>query len=183
MAAVLATASAAYASLGPGVTVTASLKSGTDMTFAGNINGAPITVSCTSFSGSGTTGSSPSDSVTLNGAPSITGCTDSLGGTDTIKTNTTNGNWKLSSNKKGTKFTLAAPKAAATFTSSLISSCVITAFPAKAGKVNGKFNSSADTDTVKKAKIPTQGSGCSSTTATTNAVVTFSPNPGKPPYG
>ncbi len=182
-AAIFAGATAAYATLGPGVTVTASLKAGTTMTFAGNINSVPITVSCTSFSGSGTTGSSPSDSVPLTGSPTISGCTDSTGGSDTIKTNTNNGAWVLSvTSKKPYKATLTIPKAGATFTSNILSNCVITAEPTKAGSVKGSFDGN-NTDTVKNAKIKTKGSGCTSTTAKTNATVVLSPAPGPPPYG
>jgi hypothetical protein len=176
-------ATAAYATLGPGVTVTASLKSGTKMTFAGNINSIPITVSCTSFSGSGTTGSSPSASVPLTGSPTISGCTDGSGGSDTIVTNTTNGKWVLSvTSKKPYKATLSIPKAGAKFTSNILPGCTITAAPTKAAKVKGSFNGT-NTDTVKNAKIKTKGSGCTSTTAKTSATVVLSPAPGPPPYG
>jgi hypothetical protein len=176
-------ATAAYATLGPGVTVTASLKSGTKMTFAGNINSIPITVSCTSFSGSGTTPSSPSNSVTLTGSPTINGCTDGSGGADTIVTNTTNGHWVLSvTSKKPYKASLTIPKAGAVFTSNILPGCSITAEPSKAGKVTGKFDGN-NTDTVKNAKIKTKGTGCTSTTAKTSATVVLSPAPGPPPYG
>ncbi|HXQ62315.1 MAG TPA: hypothetical protein VN796_08270 [Acidimicrobiales bacterium] len=183
VAAILVSATAAYATLGPGVTVTAALKGGTVMTFAGNINSVPITVSCTSFSGSGTTGSSPSDSVPLTGSPTISGCTDSTGGSDTITTNTTNGQWVLSvTSKKPYKATLTIPKAGATFASNILPGCTITAAPTKAAQVKGSFDGN-NTDTVKNAKIKTKGSGCTSTTAKTNATVVLSPAPGPPPYG
>jgi hypothetical protein len=183
LAGVIGTATAAYATLGSGVTVTASLKSGTDMTFAGNINSVPITVSCTTFSASGTTGSSPSDTVPLTGSPTISGCTDSTGGTDTITTNTTNGKWSLSvTSKKPYKATLSIPKAGATFKSNILSGCTITAAPTKAAAVKGSFDGN-QTDTVKNAKIKTKGTGCTSTTAKTSAVVILSPAPGPPPYG
>ncbi|HEY7948512.1 MAG TPA: hypothetical protein VID75_12615 [Acidimicrobiales bacterium] len=184
VAASLVTATAAYATLGPGVTVTAALKAGTTMTFAGNINSIPITVSCTTFSGSGTTPSSPSSSVTLSSPPTISGCTDSTGGTDTITTNQTNGKWVLSvaGKKAPFKATLLVPKAGATFSSNILSNCVITAAPKKAVKVKGKFDGN-QTDTVSGAKIPTSGSGCTSSTASTSATVVLSPAPGAPPYG
>ncbi len=178
--AILATAATAFASLGPNVTVTGTLKAGTVMTFKGDIDSIPITVSCTNFSGTGKTGSSPSTSFTLPNPPTISGCTDSLGGTDTINTNQTNGSWVLSA--KGKKMTLTIPKAGATFTSSVESGCVITAAPNGAVGVKGKYNNK-DTDTVKNAKIATSGSGCTSTSASTSATVVFSPAPGKPPWG
>jgi hypothetical protein len=178
--AILATAATAFASLGPNVTVTGTLKAGTVMTFKGDIDSIPITVSCTSFSGTGKTGSSPSTSFTLPSPPTISGCTDSLGGTDTINTNQTNGSWVLSA--KGKKMTLTIPKAGATFTSSVESGCVITAAPNGAVGVKGKYNNN-NTDTVKNAKVATSGSGCTSTSASTSATVVFSPAPGKPPWG
>ena len=178
--AVLATATAAFASLGPNVTVTGALKSGTKMTFKGDIDSIPITVSCTNFSASGKTGSSPSTTVPLTAPPTINGCTDSLGGTDTINTNATNGNWSLSA--KGKKMTLNIPKAGATFTSSVLSGCTITAAPNGAIGVKGKYNDK-NTDTVKNAKIATTGSGCTSTAASTSATVVLSPAPGKAPWG
>jgi hypothetical protein len=182
-AALFITATAAYATLGPGVTVNAALKAGTKMVFAGNIDSVPITVSCTSFSGSGVTPSSPSDSVTLTGSPTISGCTDGSGGSDTIVTNTKNGSWVLSvTTKKPYKATLLIPKAGATFTSNIISGCTITAAPTKAAKVTGSYDGT-NTDTVKNAKIKTKGTGCTSTTAKTTATVVLSPSPGAPPYG
>jgi hypothetical protein len=177
---VLATTTAAFATLGPNVTVTGTLKSGTKMTFKGDIDSIPITVSCTNFSASGKTGSSPSTTVPLTAPPTINGCTDSLGGTDTINTNQTNGTWSLSA--KGKKMTLNIPKAGATFTSSVESGCTITAAPNGAIGVKGKYNNK-NTDTVKNAKIATSGSGCTSTAASTSATVILSPAPGKAPWG
>jgi hypothetical protein len=178
--AIFATATAAFASLGPNVTVTGALKSGTKMTFKGDIDSIPITVSCNTFSATGKTGSSPSSTVPLSSPPTISGCTDSLGGTDTINTNQTNGNWSLSA--KGKAMTLTIPKAGATFTSSVESGCTITAAPNGPAAVKGKYNNK-NTDTVKNAKIATTGSGCTSTSASTNATVILSPAPGKAPWG
>lgn len=180
LAATLATATAAYATLPAGTKVTAALKSGTTMTFKGDIDSVPITVSCTSFSASAVTPKKPSDTVTLSAPPKVTGCTDSSGGTDTI---TTTGKWTLS--VKGSKspytMTLTIPKAGAKFTSNIISGCTITAAPTKAAGVAGKYDG-VNTDTVKNAPIPTKGTGCTSTTATTTATVVLSPSPGKPPF-
>jgi hypothetical protein len=179
----LVTAGAAYATLPNNTPVTAALASGTDMTFIGSINGVSIDVSCTSFSGSGTTPSSPSDTVTLANPPVISGCTDSLEGNDTITTNQKNGNWVLTGKGKKApyKLTLTIPKAGATFSSSVLSSCVVTAAPKKAVKVTGKYDG-VNTDTVSNAKIATAGTGCSSTTADTSATVVLSPSPGKLPF-
>jgi hypothetical protein len=165
-----------------GTVVTGNLKSGTKMTFDGNIDGVAITVKCTTFTTSGKVPAKASDTVTLTGAPTIKGCTDDIGGKDTIKTNTTNGKWKLSVTKTSPyTMTLTMPKAGATFTSSVLSSCVITAAPTKADAIPGSYNGTS-TDTVTNGSIPTSGSGCTSTTATTSATVVLSPAPGAPPF-
>ncbi len=175
MALVFGIATGAYASLPKGTTVTGALKSGTTMTFKGDIDSIPITVSCTSFSASGTVTKAKA-TLPLSAPPSISGCTDSSGGTDTV---TTSGAWKITI--AATKMTLDAPKAGATFKSSILSACTITAFPSAAGTVAGAYNGS-NTDKVKGASIPTKGSGCTSTAAKTTATVVLSPAPGAPPW-
>ena len=77
--------------------------------------------------------------------------------------------------------TLDAPQAGATFKSSILSGCTITAFPNGAGKVAGAYNGS-NTDKVKGASVPTTGSGCTSTAAKTTATVKLHPGPGAPPW-
>ncbi len=175
MALVFGIATAAYASLPNGTTVTGNLKSGTDVTFAGDIDSVPITVTCTTFTVTGTV-TSASDTLPLSSPPTISGCTDSSGGTDTI---TTSGSWSATIAKK--TLTLNAPVDGATFKSSILSGCTITAFPKKAGKIKGKYNGS-NTDTVTNAKVATKGSGCTSTTAKTSATEVLSPAPGAPPW-
>jgi hypothetical protein len=167
---------AAFATLPAGTTVTGSLKAGTDMTFKGDIDSIPITVSCTKFSAKGKVPAKASDSLKLSAPPTITGCTDSSGGTDTIKTS---GSWTLTVAAKA--LTLGIPKAGATFKSSILSSCTITAEPSAAGGVKGVYNGT-NTDKVTNAKIPTKGTGCTSTTATTSATVVLTPAPGAPPW-
>jgi hypothetical protein len=175
---VMGTASAVYASVSPGTTIKAALVASTDMTFAGQISGVPVTVSCTKFSDKVKTKAGETKSVDIPPAK-ISGCTDTLGGTDTIKTNATNGSWQLTVNKSGSTVDLVIPKAGATFTSSVLSGCVITAEPTKSGKVAGAYSSSAGTDTVTNATIPVKGNSvCSATTSSTSAKVQFSPNPG-----
>jgi hypothetical protein len=175
MALVFGIATAAYASLPTGTTVTGNLKSGTDVTFKGDIDSVPITVSCTTFTVTGKV-TSASDTLPLSSPPTISGCTDSSGGTDTI---TTSGSWSATLAKK--TLTLNAPKDGATFKSTILSGCTITAFPKKAGKIKGKYNGS-NTDTVTNAKVATSGSGCTSTTATSTATEVLSPAPGAPPW-
>ena len=80
-----------------------------------------------------------------------------------------------------TTLSLGIPKAGATFKSSILSGCTITAEPTAAGKVTGKYNGS-NTDTVTNGSIPTKGTGCTSTTATTSETVVLSPAPKAPPW-
>lgn len=169
-------------SLPAGTKVTAALKSGTDMTFTGTINGLSVTVDCTKFSGSATVPAGKPYSMTLPKPPKISGCSVS-GFSATIKTNSKNGNWTLSvTKKKPYTLTLTMPKAGATFTApGLVPGCTITAAPAAAQAIPGSYDGT-NTDTVTNAPIPTKGSGCSSSTATTSATVVFSPSPGKPPF-
>lgn len=167
---------AASATQPAGTKIKAALKSGTDMTFQGDIDSIPITVTCTSFSASGTVPSSPTDSVKLSSPPTISGCTDSSGGTDTI---TTTGTWKLSETSTTQKLKI--PEDGATFKSSVLSGCTITAAPSGSVKVKGKYNDS-NTVTVTNAPIPTSGSGCTSTTATTTGTLVEKPAPGPPPF-
>lgn len=169
-------ATVAYASLPAGTTVTGTLKSGTKMTFKGDIDSIPITVSCKTFKASGKVAKPATDTQKLSAPPTISGCTDSSGGTDTIKTT---GAWTITIGK--TTMTLNIPKAGATFKSSILSGCTITAAPTAAIKVAGVYNDH-NTDTVKNAKITTKGTGCTSTTATTTATVILSPAPGAPPW-
>jgi hypothetical protein len=173
---VFGVATAAFASLPAGTTVTGKLKVGTDVTFNGDIDSVPITVTCTTFTVTGKVVSPASDTMKLSVPPTIKGCTDSSGGTDTIKTS---GTWKATISS--TTLTLVVPKDGATFTSSILSACTITAAPTAAVKIVGAYNGK-NTDKVTNAKIPTKGTGCTSTTATTSATEVLSPAPGAPPW-
>jgi hypothetical protein len=170
-------------SLPAGTKVTGKLKTGTDMTFDGTINGVPIVVTCTSFVGSGTVPKAGATSINI-APPKITGCTDDFGGTDTIKDNSAHGKWKLTANTtKPYTMTLTIPVKGATFTSTDLPGCLITAAPSVADPVKGSYNSTSGTVTVKKGGIPTLGSGnCTSTKATTSATIVLKPNPGPPPF-
>ncbi len=142
------------------------------VSFAGTVDGFALDVTCTKFLAAGKT---PADglSVTLPTAPTFSGCTDSLGGTDTV---TTAGKWKLVANSTGTSFSLSLPVKSATFTSSLLSGCVITTTPTKAGTIKGKYNN-LNTITITKASFALSGAGCStSATATATTTVTLSPD-------
>ncbi len=167
---------AAFASQPAGTTITAKLKTGTKVTFKGDIDSVPITVSCTTFTATGKVPSPASDTMKATVPPTIKGCTDSSGGTDTIKTS---GTWTLT--MSSTTMTLLVPKDGATFKSSILSGCTITAAPTAAVKVVGTYNDK-NTDTVTNKPVPTKGTGCTSTTATTSAIEVFSPAPGAPPW-
>jgi hypothetical protein len=165
-----------------GTKVTAKLKAGTTMTLVGTIEGIPITVTCKSFSGSGTAPASGTINVSLPSPPKISSCTDSIGGTDTVLTNQTSGKWKLAEVKSGssTSLNLTMPKGGATFSSNIDPGCVITAAPTAAATLKGSFKSSgtdAGTDTVKNASVPvTSSSSCTtSATSTISAVVVIAP--------
>jgi hypothetical protein len=169
-----------------GTIVKGSLKSGTKMTFVGTITGISVTVTCTTFTGSGAV-PAKGLSVTLSKPPTISGCTDSLGGTDTVVTNQTNGKWKLSEvdaandesaaePNTGDKARLTIPKAGASFSSSILSGCTITAAPNGPASITGSYNDKG-TDTVKHASIPVVGSGsfCTATASAVTATVVLSP--------
>lgn len=176
--AVLAVSSGAGASVKPGTKIKGSSN---DVQFQGTINGVQITVTCTSFKDTATVTSGANKTLDIP-APKITGCTDTLGGTDTIKTNSTNGKWELTTTN-GSTLTLVIPKAGAVFSSNVLSSCKITAAPTKAAKVTGTYSSSSGTDTVTGANIPVKGSGCTATKSSITSTVTFTPNPGTiPPF-
>jgi hypothetical protein len=182
----LATPAVSYSaanSLPAGTKVTGKLKKGTDMTFAGTIDGVGITVTCTSFVASGKVPKAGATEVPLSAPPKITGCTDSLGGTDTIKDNSTNGKWTLTADTTAPyTITLTIPKAGATFSSNALPTCVITAAPSKPDPITGSYNDTAGTVTVKKGPIPTSAAGCTATAATTSATIVLTPNPGPPPF-
>jgi len=172
-----------------GTVETGNLKAGTDFVAKGTIDSAPITVSCTTFSASGTI---PASGLKVKIAPpTISGCTDSLGGTDTVATNQTNGKWALkeidvtgtadnSEPNSGDKMELIIPKAGATFESSVLgSACVIVVAPSAAAKVKGTYDD-VNTMTFTNVVFPTApkaGSTCTAAaTATSSATEVLSPN-------
>jgi hypothetical protein len=146
----------------------------------GQINGLPVTVTCTSSTLTATTPATGLGPVTVK--PTFTGCRDSFGGTDTVKIF---GTWKLTfvdvandeaqtEPNAGDKLQVTIPKAGATFQSSIVSGCVITVAP------TAPFSFSSKYDDVSKStvnvKLPVSGSGCSSSpTSTTTATYTLSP--------
>jgi len=153
--------------------ITAALASGTKLTAAGAIDGVTITVSCTSLTASGKT---PANglSATITGAPVFSGCTDSLGGADTVNTNTTNGKWSIALASSGKTGTLDIPKGGVTFSSNVLPSCVVTLAPSAAAKVKATYND-VNTATFKNATVATSGSGCTTTSAKIDSTVVLTP--------
>jgi hypothetical protein len=147
--------------------ITAKLKTGTNFTANGSIDGTPITVTCTSVTASGKT---PADALKapLSAPPKFTGCTDSLGGTDTV---TTAGKWSVSLNSTGTQGTLHVPQNAGTFQSSILgSACTIDIAPAAKTSVKGTYND-RNTLTITNAPLPVAPSASSSCTASPTTTV------------
>jgi hypothetical protein len=173
----LARGASGYAA-SPFFVVNAALAAGTTMQFAGTIDAAPITVTCTAFStGGNPAGASP---VLTIAPPTISGCTDSLGGTDTITTNTVNGNWKLKA-VGANEVKLVIPKIGLKFKSSVLSGCKVIAAPAAAASVfnAGNYNG-AGTLTDTSDPMPVAGSGCT-TGANWDVTASVSMNTGAVP--
>jgi hypothetical protein len=189
-AVVVASATVGFATtpntLPAGTKVTGKLASGSSLIFVGSIDGVNITVTCTSFSASGKTPASPSDTVDLTKPPKITGCTDSLFGNDTIKTNSTNGKWELVAAGSGPyTVSLVAPKLGATFTSTADPGCTVETAPKKPSSITGSYDTSTGevTDSAPGSEVTTTGKGCTtSKDATVAATIVLTPNPGAPPF-
>jgi hypothetical protein len=167
-------------SLPAGTVVTGGLKAGTVFTAKGTIDAIPITVTCTTFS---TSGKIPASGLKIKIAPpTISGCTDTSGGTDIVSTNQTNGKWSLSEvdvtgtgdnsePNSGDKAKLKIPKAGATFTSSVLSGCVVTVAPTAAASVTGTYDDT-NTMTFTNVSFPTGGNNVCSTSATSTSSAT-----------
>ena len=171
-------------SLAAGTIVKGALVSGTKMVFNGKVDGTSVTVKCTKFASAGKI-PAKGLTVTLSAPPTISGCTDSAGGTDTVKTNQTNGAWKMrevdaasdesaTEPNSGDKLKLIIPKRGAVFSSSLLAGCKITVAPSGPASVTGKYND-INTDTVTKAPVPVSASGCTASGTTATAKVILSP--------
>lgn len=161
--------------------VSAHLAKGTTMDLAGTIDGIPITVKCSVFTASGSAPTTGMIKVTLPSPPKISSCTDSLGASDTVTTNQTKGKWKLTEVKSGSTISLelTMPEGGATFSSSLVSGCVVTAAPTAAATISGAFKKTGTlkgVDTVEDAPIPVSATGCSaSSPSTISATVDLAP--------
>jgi hypothetical protein len=146
--------------------------SSTKAVFVAPVDGIDLTVTCTSFKSSGKTPASGL-TVELPTAPTYSGCTDSAGGTDTVKTS---GAWTITANSTGSQLTIGLPKDAATFTSSILSGCVVTIAPSGATTLTGKYNDSNKL-TLTKAKFAIGGNAecAAGPTSTATQTVTFKP--------
>jgi hypothetical protein len=81
--------------------------------------------------------------------PTFTGCTDNLGGTDTIKSNSTNGPWTDTYiNSTGSPnpdlIKINIPKAGQTLVSSIAPACTLTLDPAAAGSISGTYDNAGN---------------------------------------
>jgi hypothetical protein len=161
--------------------VKAALKTGTKTTFTGTVGGIAVTQHCT---GSSTSGKTPATGLGpfTTSPPTFTGCTDSLGGTDTVKTNATNGAWKITfldkasevetaaegtGSTSGDKIRITIPIKGATLTSSAAPTCTITVAPTAKANVTGAYND-INTLTITNAPVPAATSaGCPGGAGTT----------------
>jgi hypothetical protein len=164
----------------PNKTVKVALKAGTQTTFTGKVGPATVTQHCTSSTDSFKTPARGLGPVKVAN-PTFAGCTDSLGGTDTVTTNSTNGNWTEKFLSKS-RVQLTIPKAGATVTSSLpvVAGCVITVAPSGPAKIVGAYNNK-NTTTFKNASLPASTSakcpgGAAKGTATYSATYVSTPN-------
>lgn len=157
-------------SLSPASTVIkATLKAGTVTVLTGTVNGVPVTSNCTGSSVTFKTlakGLGPV--VTSN--PTFTGCTDNLGGTDTVRSSSTNGRWtatyidapndEAKETATGDKIKLTMPKQGVTIQSSLLSGCAVIAAPTAPASITAAYNETSHASVFSKASIPTAGFGC-----------------------
>lgn len=179
---VLGTTGIVAASVPPNTTIKGALAPSTTMQFQGTISGIATTVTCTGFKAKGKVVAG--DTTKMDIPPvKITGCTDSLGGTDTVKTNDTHGSWELTTSGTNT-LNLVVPKEGATFTTSALAGCVITVAPTTPQNIAGVYSSSAGSDTVTNSSFKVKGNSiCSASSSTASATVDFTPNPGTiPPF-
>jgi hypothetical protein len=166
-------------SLPPGTTVTIAL-GGSDhlIKFDVTVDGLPQSIPCTTFSASGTVKPSPGATLRIS-PPIISGCSSNTGPHVIVKTNSTNGSWKLS-DSSGATMDLVIPKKGLTLGEGR-SSCVYAA-PTADATVTGAYNSK-DKDTITDQSIPVAGKGCTATDLSVTVSLVISPKPGElPPW-
>jgi hypothetical protein len=164
-------------------TVKASLITGGNAVFTGTVSGVAVTSTCKVSSTTFKTPAHGLGPVTTSN-PVFSSCTDSLGGTDTVKTNSTNGKWMATfvdaandeaAEKAGDLLKLTIPKAGATIVSSVLPTCKITVAPTKAAAVSSSYDDKSRAG-FRKVAIPTSGTGCTtSATGSFTAIYILSP--------
>ncbi len=183
MTAVLGVGAMLLATATTGYAIYNSLPAGTAVTISGTlhfvegVNGLTIKVKCTSFAASSTV--IGPNHLNFVPSPAITGCTDSLGGTDTITTNSTNGSWFLAA---PAPMKLGIPQAGATFTSTAtqLVGCTITWTPAGLVKLIGAYNG-VNTEKVTDQPLAVSAVGCSASTMKIWVKAVMAPAPGPVP--
>jgi hypothetical protein len=162
--------------------------------FSASTSAGTITVSCSLSTFSGKTGTI----LTVGIAPPIFGnaampaCKDSLGFTDTFKSNSLNGKWSLTEkdftnkgtgdeglpepNATGDTMVIIVPKAGLVDSNSSAPGCTITFAPSGAAHVRGKYNDGGAL-TIKSASIPVSATGCPVTGTTATVTVTYNLSP------
>lgn len=171
---------------GVAVTVTAKLKPTSSVVFSGSTGPLAGIVSTCKASTTKFTLSSKGGGLgpfTLTN-PTYTTCTDNANGTDTIKTNSTNGAWtatyvNAASATKPDMLKLVVPKAGETITSSAASGCLITVAPTAAGAISGTYDNAGNLDfTNQPLKYSLTGSSCLLGTGSGNATLSTTLNSG-----
>ena len=144
----------------------------TNIVFKLTVNGIAVTITCTNADASWTTPASGLGPVNLNN-PSVTGCRDTVGGADTITTNSTNGHWQLTfidaandesqgEPNSGDELQVTIPKAGAIFKLSVLN-CVITLAPTGPVNVRVPYD---DVSTLTSSNVSIPAAGCGVTTVT-----------------
>jgi hypothetical protein len=163
-----------------GVSPTSTLitASSTSLKFAGTLNGVAFTVTCTSASLQFTTPASGYGPVNVVEDPVIGSCTDSLSGTDTVTANHTNGDWTiLATSTPSVQLTIS--QAGATFSTSALAGCVVTAAPSAAVTVTASFNNTTHRATFTNQSVAFSGNAACGTvgsSGTMSGVFTTSPS-------
>lgn len=132
------------------------------VTFAGTIDGLPITITCTGSVIKATTPPAGSATFTVTTDPTFTGCSDGA-------TITSSGTWGLVA-VSSTELQLSVPTGGAKFTSSVLPGCTITA---KSATLNGAYNGT-NTSTFTKQSVGVSASGC--TASSTSFTGTYKSN-------
>ncbi len=151
--------------------------SSSSLKFAGTLNGVAFTVTCTSASLQFTSPSSGYGPVSVVNDPTISSCTDSLSGTDTVTANHTNGSWSvLATSTPSVQLTIS--QAGATFTTSALSGCVVTAAPSAAATITASFNNTTHRATFSNQSVAFSGNAACGTVGSTGTMSgVFSTNP------